>query len=214
MYVCARLLSGRMVGPRRRWYDAPQREKPYADEWCTYLEMLGPAGGCTGHRVRGRLVFSHPDAIPRQVTKHHLAQQDTYHMMRSLCKQILRNTCPQWSAPVEVWRQLIRPTWQHKMQRAGVGAVQQLAAPNFHRVLDHLMDAMRAHYRVPAEWNCNMGVELDKRNNKSGCAGIRLLNILDCMGKARFASIGRSKVYGCSRDYAYAYCEGKSRMAP
>ena len=53
VYVVARLLSGRAVGPKRRQCNIPQLSRPASPEWIAYLSQLGPAGGCNAQMVPG-----------------------------------------------------------------------------------------------------------------------------------------------------------------
>ena len=64
---------------------------------------------------------------------------------------------------------------------------------------------------APLEWHCSQGTQLDKRNGKPLCQGIRVINVLDPMGKHFYRTLWRRGTSQAARDYACGYVRHKSR---
>ena len=89
----------------------------------------------------------------------------------------LRRATAKWSAPGELWRQMVDPTRDNTPKKHGVGFKDQRLAPFFQKstLAEHLSDQAR--------WmGTNVGgtgsitFPIDKNNNKEGCSAVRLVN--------------------------------------
>ena len=118
--VVARLLSSRAVGPKRHQYNIPQ----LSPEWIAYLSLLGPAGGCNAQMVPGPNFFAADSeaVLLASPLSRQYADADYQRLWHHMRQQHLRRSCPPWSSPPEIRRQLMDPTWQFSTGRAGIGA--------------------------------------------------------------------------------------------
>ena len=202
-----RLLSGRRIGPKRRHFDAPQRCRPSAQDWADYLAMPGPAGGCQASVLQWNVDTA--SFMPRLPTIEdtQLANEDVQQITRFLQKAGLRKSVPDWAVPVEVWRGLLRGPH-------GRGALpEDYVAQTFRRRLFQLCLCIRLRRQTPSTWHRSQTTEIDKRNGKPGCQGIRLINQLDPFGVQCYKHIWQRCSPRSYRHYASGYYACKSRIS-
>ena len=224
MWHLARVLSGRQVGPKRRRYDQPPSCRPNMQEWTQHMQQHGPAGGCraqatdwaTHQRQHAAPAMSWHDKYQTngiwRREMHVLAHQDVSQVARQIWFAKARKRAPYWTAPNEVWRMLLYPHYKLQPERTGVG-FHEPRVSNFHfkQCLHALFLQIRCSNSAPIEWHCSQGAQLDKQNGKPLCHGIRLVNMLDPMGKHFYRHIWRQGRPLASRDYAAGYAKSKSR---
>ena len=123
-------------------------------------------------------------AQPARVGVHarHSALEDLGKLREAVRTLQRQRAVPDWCAPAEVWRMLLFPS-EHCDRGASLSS-------QFHGQVEarllHTLVQTRASQRVPTLWNISCPVELDKRNNKPGCSGKRLIHLLCPVGKAYF----------------------------
>ena len=81
-------------------------------------------------------------------------------------------------------------------------------------VLFRMLWSVRVYGRAPAMWQRSQAIELDKKNNKPGPAGIRLINNLEVLGKWFFSALWNWGTSHAQRYYAFGYVPAKSRIDP
>ena len=70
--------------------------------------------------------------------------------------------------------------------------------------------AARRTNKSPRLWNVSQTFQLDKMNNKKGCAAIRLVHLLDPVGKGFFKGLW-DRHLPTNWDFAYGFSKGKRR---
>ena len=138
-------------------------------------------------------------------------------LQQCLAKGKHRKTVPEWSSPLEVWQLLLCrglrrfgrwraawlcnrsvPSWMH--------------SPALEKLDFHLLCAARPAAKLPRLWNVSQTAQLAKMNNKKGCAAIRLVHLLDPVGKGFFKGLWDRHVF-TNWDFAYGFSRGKRREA-
>ena len=143
---------------------------------------------------------------------HWLATAD----MRRVASQVwyakTRKAVPCWTIPNEIWRMLLYPNSNTAQPRPGLGHKHfPLRTPKLQQALQQLFVHMRCSESAPLEWHCSQGTQLDKRNGKPSCQGIRVVNVLDPMGKHFYRMLWRRGKSQAARDYASGYVRHRSR---
>ena len=219
VWTLSRVLSGRKLGPKRRRYDAARSVRPGVRDWVKHLQLVGPEGGCSATEVKWEEIqtlamsndqqcLSIEDALP-------LVRTDLRDIKRQVRRSKLRKSVAPWAIPTEVWRQLLLPSWQWESKRHGVGfAVGHHFSTHVQFVLFRMLLSVRVYGRAPAMWQRSQAIELDKKNNKPGPAGIRLINNLEVFGKWFFSALWKRGTSHAQRYYASGYVPGKSRIDP
>ena len=62
------------------------------------------------------------------------------------------------------------------------------------KILSTLLNGMFAQSVLPAKWNVAQAAQLGKANDKKGCKAVRLINLLDPMGKAFFLMVWQTSL--------------------
>ena len=218
MWATARQLSGKAIGPKNRCYRKPVRERPDHVQWQAFLKQPGSEGGCQAESVRWEHFVSHEDA--GDVVEHDTTQvcadaaADFLALRREVHRLRLRKTVPAWSCPVELWRQLLHPRYRRTKLRRGVGFEADPLGHSFTQRMVGLMRSIRRYGRSPAIWHRSSTAQIDKHNTKSGPAGIRLINMLDPLGRAFYNHLWKTCNHASQRDYAAGYTSHRSRLEP
>ena len=202
--ICGKLLGGsQALGPKSRRYDMPLSSQPDKAEWETFFAQSGPQGGRNATPCSLGSRFSTNVSEPPHVqwwsadAALSLAKGDLHRMARSLFSQPLRKAVPFWSVPVEVWRLLFFPNWYLSAPKFGIGAQQlEPGAPNFHQLFLQFLAQVRSHDHKPLAWQTSLEHKIATSNRKDGCAGLRVVNCLDPVGKALYAQLWQ---HGCPR---------------
>lgn len=216
----ARQLSGKALGPKRRRFDVPLCSQPSKHDWEHFFAQDGPSGGCSALpcNMESRLSAETPSLEPAvkvlsDSAAFSLATGDFQRLARSLWKQQLRKAVPPWSMPVEIWRILLFPAWYLRRPRFGVGASSLVpSTPKLHALLLELLTDVRAYNQAPLAWQTSLGHKINKGNQKEGCAGLRVVNCLDPIGKAYYTQLWKRGDRQSQRHYASGYCSRKSRI--
>ena len=217
VWEVSRLLSGKRVGPKRRKYDVPKSVRLAVSEWKDFLQLPGPQGGCSATVVEWDQVAhaAEVDDSPCHSLEDSLrhARQDLRALQSRAKLGKLRKSVPPWGLPAEVWRQLLLPEWRMEQQRAGVGYKLEISrSVLFHSALFKMLVSIRMYGRTPVCWQRSFATELDKKNGKSGPAGLRLINNLDVLGKWFYDTLWKRGKHQHFRDYASGYLRNKSRI--
>ena len=216
----ARQLSGKALGPKRRRFDVPLCSQPSKHDWEHFFSQDGPSGGCSALpcNMESRLSVETPSLEPAvkvlsDSAAFSLATGDFQRLERSLWKQQLRKAVPPWSLPVEIWRLLLFPAWYLRRPRFGIGASSLVpSTPKLHALLLELLTDVRAYNQAPLAWQTSLGHKINKGNQKEGCAGLRVVNCLDPIGKAYYTQLWKRGDRQSQRHYASGYCSRKSRI--
>ena len=75
-----------------------------------------------------------------------------------------------------------------------------------------LLCCIRQSAALVQQWNAPQTIQLDKCNGKKGCSSLRLIHLLDPVGKSFFESIW-DKCSPTTWDFAYGFTPGKRREA-
>eukprot|EP00930_Biecheleria_cincta_P105118 TRINITY_DN9766_c1_g1_i2.p1 TRINITY_DN9766_c1_g1~~TRINITY_DN9766_c1_g1_i2.p1 ORF type:complete len:1323 (-),score=80.85 TRINITY_DN9766_c1_g1_i2:275-4243(-) len=129
------------------------------------------------------------------------ADMDLQRLKKGLRKGKTGKAVPVWSLPLEIWRLLI------------IGKSGCMPALHAERVLWLLFRCLRLSAQCPAKWNVSYGFGIPKWNGKPGCAGYRLLHLLDPFGKAwsgELALQSESKPF----DWTFAFRPHRRREQP
>eukprot|EP00434_Breviolum_minutum_P031879 symbB.v1.2.028194.t1/scaffold2897.1/size67685/5 len=216
----ARQLSGKALGPKRRRFDVPLCSQPSKHDWEHFFSQDGPSGGCSALpcNMESRLSVETPSLEPAvkvlsDSAAFSLATGDFQRLERSLWKQQLRKAVPPWSLPVEIWRLLLFPAWYLRRPRFGIGASSLVpSTPKLHALLLELLTDVRAYNQAPLAWQTSLGHKINKGNQKEGCAGLRVVNCLDPIGKAYYTQLWKRGDRQSQPHYASGYCSRKSRI--
>ena len=219
MWRVGRVLSGCKVGPKKRRLAQPKRFRPSCSEWAEYLANDGTDGGCSAtvldwsaeHR---HVMDAQPIPVMHVLDACQLAQDDFEGIKRLATSIKLHKCSPPWSLPGEVWRQILRPWSYRKRPKSGVGCADEIPSlPLFARCLYRLMVSIRLYGCTPSIWHLSRTQKIDKRNSKSGCAALRLINSLDVFGKLYYKWLWSHVQTNIQRPYASGYIQGKSRLS-
>lgn len=188
----AHRLARRGRGPRRRVFYAPDRERPSAAEWRDFLEKPAQEGGLAARcfscfsdlqaevrRVADEVAAAQaPPPGVRSEAVAGLARADVPSIRWALRRRTRKRRGIQaWSLPAELWHMLIWPHFRLRRGRAGVGAAEPpLARDGWWRRLGEFAYHMRATRRAPTLWNVSRAWDIDKRNDKGGPAGRRVIH--------------------------------------
>ena len=215
MWRLARELSRKQVGPKKRVFNRPVSQRPSVDDWERHLAKRGCDGGWEAERMSEVPTRMSTEPLHSAEAVAGVASEDFRALFSQVHRAKLRRAVPPWSAPAEVWRQLFHPTYHRSKLRSGVDYVPfAQRAPSFKSWMWVLMLSIRRWEQTPAKWQHSMSFQLDKRNGKLGCDGIRLVNCLDPCGNAFFRHIWQQCAPQSYRHYAAGYYSRKSRLEP
>ena len=224
MWRAARALSGRRVGPKQRRFDRPKSCRPSMQQWRQHMAQVGRDGGCKAvatnwtahvqqfaHGATGWQQKCRADPVWRSQMQQ-LAAEDLRAVATQVWHAKTRKAVPCWTIPNEVWRMLLYPNYNLARARHGLGHKSAcLQTPHLQNALQQLFVHIRCSESAPLEWHCSQGTQLDKRNGKPLCQGIRVINVLDPMGKHFYRTLWRRGTSQAARDYACGYVRHKSR---
>ena len=219
VWKCGRELSGFKLGPKRRRYDSPQTSHPGRDEWIAFFENPGNQGGCSGKEVewdelsKQALEVQLEPQIDIEYAKK-LAHRDMQVLVGRMRKCSLRKAVPEWAIPAELWRQLCAPDMCLHPRRHGIGYNEKLHTPNFRDCLHALLLSIRLYNKAPKEWLLSQTVQIDKGNKKTGCEGLRTINVFEPLGKVHAKMLWDRGQRSSQRDRASGYISSKSRITP
>lgn len=180
------------------------------------MEFLGqPAaeGGCSAVRVESASVCARTPHITSDTVDE--AKRDYDDILSGLRGPSLRRAVLGWSLPVDLWRML---AWTWRLRRGVrlphcIGHRGLPSAPSFGRMLFRLLVLVRALEVVPSCWNVAQSVFLPKPGGVSTCRDLRVIALLDPLGKLFFKSLwlrgtGRQLA---DRPWASGYAVGRCR---
>ena len=190
--------------------------------------QCGSVIGCEPDMVQGACVDPERDVAERDVADRTLArsnltdlevvtaaQEDLDSLRRCLVRGKHRKSVPEWSLPLEVWQLLLcrrlrrwglwRHAWLQHHKDPG-----WMCVPALERLLFHMLCAIRRTNRPVKLWSTSQTVQLNKRNGKAGCTAIRLIHLLDPVGKGFFKGIW-DRHNQRDWDFAYGFAKGKRR---
>ena len=215
MWTVARVLSGKQIGPKNRVYSRPISMRPTLEDWTAHLALPGHMGGWNAQRDPAAPLLDAVDPPLAAVEVASLATEDLRGLSAQIHRSKLGRTVPDWAAPSEVWRQLFHPSYHQSQLRSGIGYVAfAQKAPFFQAWMRQLASSIRRWERTPSQWQHSMSFQLDKRNGKPGCQGLRLVSCLDPCGAAFYKYLWRCARPDSYRAYAAGYCKQKSRLEP
>lgn len=194
LWQSARQLSGRRVGPKQRRFDRPRSCQPSIQDWCDYTLQPGPQGGCEAQATRhtpGTSEWQTRSVLDWQwrTRMQDLADADFARVAREIWRGKTRRSAPPWTVPNEVWRTLFYPNYHARPGRSGLGfEEEQISTPYFSACVQRLFLQIRCASSAPIEWHCSNGVQIDKKNGKPLCQGLRVINVLDPLGKHFFSN--------------------------
>eukprot|EP00971_Amphidinium_carterae_P061491 1217141-Amphidinium_carterae.1 len=183
----ARVVAGTGLGPKRRRYDVVARDVPTAEEWHAHLSLPGPLGGCSATLWTPQMerAFLRDEVTPclhdldihalQELNDH--AQLDLRLFRQHLRLQHADRAVPQWSVAKEAWQLCLPPTQSSD------------DLTNLSVTFCKLLRACRLKHRGPLLWYRSQCVQLPKENGKRGCEGIRLIHLLDPVGRAWYAGL-------------------------
>ena len=88
------------------------------------------------------------------------------------------------TVPNEVWRMLFSPNQHVQQHRHGIEYERQRwCCKNVLQAFRQVLTHVRCSKSAPLDLQCSHGVELDKRNGNTMCESVRLINVLDRLGK-------------------------------
>ena len=126
----------------------------------------------------------------------------------------LRKAVPEWAIPAELCRQLCAPDVCLHPRRHGIGYNEKLHTPNFRDCLHALLLSIRLYNKAPTEWLLSQTVQIDKGNKKTGCEGLRTINVFEPLGKVHAKMLWDRGQRSSQRDWASGYISSKSRITP
>eukprot|EP00971_Amphidinium_carterae_P188131 3734198-Amphidinium_carterae.1 len=105
--MLARRITGKCIGPKKRRYDVPPRERLSVEAWKEYFEQPPSAGGCLATEL------GEPTAGEAHVRNEwhavwEEAEADACLLARSLQTLPYRAAVPTWSLPPSLWKGLAR----------------------------------------------------------------------------------------------------------
>ena len=116
-----------------------------------------------------------------------MVKEDKDSIKKRMWKVKLQKALPRWSFAIAIWRTLMFPNRTSKGKRQGIGYEDEtFSNPLFHRFLFWLCAAIRAHAKVPNQWNISSAFTIPKPSGMD-LKGLRVLHSLDGMGKADFS---------------------------
>ena len=216
----SRSLAKTGIGIKNRNYRANPSFSPSALEWSTFLQLPPLEGGLGGESVTvpwcvevsgeryDQLAnideYAHPDNYEVTLPMRKQAQEDFRRTCKAIRKSKLGRYAPRWSAPVELYKILLHPTWistpsDYWKRTAGLGSrpapiwddAPRTADPYAQDQLVHLGRYGEAAYRLfrltvhirrtgslPIQASLSYGFAPDKKNDKPGPAGRRLLHAM------------------------------------
>ena len=201
-----RVIAGNKLGIRKRRYAIPVPLRPIAAEWSSHLAQPGPAGGCMAQELwQGPPHQLQAFWDVRRVlapAQHHLAsdtqcQEDLEGVRQRLRATSALTAVPPWSAPRLFWTFLLGAKSQHPSQP-------------FCALFRQLCFLIRSTRSVPQQWLTAMAALLPKYNGKVGCNSIRLVHVLDDIGKSFFAYIWR-KAHHTYDDHSLGFVPHRRR---
>ena len=99
----------------------------------------------------------------------------------------LGRTSPPWSAPLELYRMMVHPDRDIDESRAGIGNDKTpVEAKEFERWFRQLFYTVRKKNQAPWIWHRSYTIPLGKPGNKTGTQAVRLVHLLDQIGKQFF----------------------------
>eukprot|EP00972_Heterocapsa_arctica_P114060 16440470-Heterocapsa_arctica.AAC.1 len=165
------------MGSRGRFLRAAPACSPTLAEWTTHLALPGPRGGCeakklwTGDRETLPLFWSaaavsrrSPSSFPFQSAAEVGESQNCWELFQQTLHKKAFKAVPFWSCPAAVWKIACEHiAWQRALY-----------------ILLHMIHVVQV---VPLQWNVSFGCPIPKWNGKQGCLALRLIHILDDIGK-------------------------------
>jgi len=248
----SRALAGTGIGIKNRNYRANPSFSPSAAEWIQFLELPALRGGLAGEATTApwcaavtderyqQLLdiseYAHPDNydVPKEMKKS--AQKDFKYAVKAIRRSKLGRYAPAWSAPAEIYKMLLNPTWinspsEYWKRPMGIGArpvaimSEEPNSPDPYdkNQLQHLGKYGEAAYRMfrltvhvrrteslPLQASLSYGFAPDKKNGKPGPAGRRLLHALCPWWRAY--TRGQLLQGGTFRPPSWAFaCRGRRR---
>ncbi|CAE8657128.1 unnamed protein product [Polarella glacialis] len=219
VWKLTRRLAGTHLGPKRREYGITDGTTPSVSDWCEHLAKPGSQGGALtttcfidtkaidveGYCLR---IFSQQQRQQQQPeqqqqqqlfppqqqqqTQQTLAQQQQQQLADEECPELdmvavidaLKaakpyREVPRWSATREAWL-------------ASFGRGPDRSDNPFVHFFRVFLAMMYRQQQQPQIWSISETALLPKRNGKQGCAGFRVLHLLDPIGKAYNRRLWRS----------------------
>eukprot|EP00971_Amphidinium_carterae_P352730 6492717-Amphidinium_carterae.3 len=113
VFMLARRITGKRIGPKKRRYDVPPRERLSLDAWKEYFEQPPSAGGCLATEIReptaGRRSGKSQERMAHCVGRSRSRCMPTKALLaRSLQTLPCRAAVPAWALPPSLWKGLAR----------------------------------------------------------------------------------------------------------
>ena len=188
MWRLLKAIGGRGRGPNRRSLVVGQVDRPSRENWAAYLAKKGFEGGCSAVAVengdvQGTFELGEMEGV-RDITAEEIV--NTMKTMKS------GKAVPRGRLPKEVWQ--VAMGIDGGVRRGVEGTCSELTRGG----------------KLPKKWQEATAFQLDKRNGKPGCPGIRLINLLCPMGKAVFKHLWR-RLGDSRKPWAYGFVRNKCR---
>lgn len=233
-------LTGRGVGPKKRFYWGARRLQLDDKEWEEALSQPSADGGMSAVRV-GEWDSHHEqylkdrcecrevegdqddravrdprayESLAAWTAAKDQAWQDQVAMVQVLRTASKRKATPHWAAPVEAWLSMLRPNSRMASSQRflGLGADKTRLVPTlFRRYMRDLLMHVRRSGSMPHLWHRSWGCPLDKLNGKPGWKGLRLVHVVDGIGSAWLAASLKAKTDGFAHDFSHGSLPNRCR---
>lgn len=187
------MLAGMGRAPRKRllWWPSQQSDRL---EWQELLAKPGQEGGLLADEVsyadyEKQFVAERDDeadeAIPVQAVTIRQADDDECRMCWEPRRMAKRKAWPPWAFPIAALHMSMMP-WRRaeRARRAGLGAdaAQTQGCPLFQEFMRKFLLRIRSLGWTPLAWHRSLAGALDKRGEKTGPRGMRLIHLFDAGG--------------------------------
>ena len=218
--ICRRMSRTR-IGPKRRMYGIPRARNPTAQQWMDYLSKPSAQGGCSASfeeyesKLAETIVASEQNELAYEDMNTVSDVQDDIARLRSYVLMApKRRTVPADSFVLEVWWILLHPNFRVPTNASyGLGHSQRERAKvvnkRFFAWLTRMLTIIRRSGDTVLRWHRGSAAQLPKPVKPDPCASVRLVFILDPIGKGYFASMlaRRAEILGpVSIDQTYHGC--------
>lgn len=223
-YRVRAMLAGTGRAPRKRllWWPSQQADR---HEWQELLAKPGQEGGLLADEIPyadcEKQVVAERDAeedeaILVQAATIRQVDDDERGMCWELRRMAKRKAWPVWTFPIAALHMSMMP-WRRaeRARHAGLGAdaKQTQGCPIFQGFMRKFLLRVRSIGWTPLAWHRSLAVALDKRGEKTGPRGMRLIHLFDAGGVAWFRALAARAPAVVPRPWSHGAVRGRSREA-